>query len=96
MSLSYMEQEIHISASRNDEYATIYCSDSTWITKMDKLVTKAPDLFSIVVETDVGKTYRFPKKLISIRSSIVTREMTEEQREQAAERLKRARESKCV
>jgi hypothetical protein len=61
---------------------------------MDKLVAKSPDLFVVVAETDYGKTYRFPKRLISIRSSIVTREMTDEQKQIAAERLKAARESK--
>lgn len=88
MSLSIAEQEIHISAGRDEEYAEAYCSDSTWITKMDKLVTKSPELFTVVKEDDVSKTYRFPKRLISIRSSIVTREYTDEQRKIMADRLK--------
>ena len=79
---------------RNEEFATVYCSDRTWITKLDKLVAKSPELFEVVVETNYGKTYKFPKKLISIRSSIVTREMTDEQKKLAAERLKNAREHK--
>lgn len=94
MSLSIEEQEIHICASRDEEYAEAYCSDSTWITKMDKLVAKSPDLFSVVKEDDVSKTYRFPKKLISIRSSIVTREYTDEQRQAMADRLKASRNRK--
>lgn len=94
MALSIEEQEICINASRDEEIATIYCSDKTWITKMDKLVEKSPDLFKVVAGTDYGKTYEFPKRLISIRSSIVTREMTDEQKQIAAERLKIAREQK--
>ena len=94
MSLSLSEQELHINAARDEDFATAYCSDSTWITKMDKLVVKSPDLFEIVAETDWGKTYRFPKRLISIRSSIVTREMTDEQKQLAVERLKSARTNK--
>lgn len=94
MSLSLSEQEIHINATRDEVFATAYCSDTTWITKMDKLVVKPPDLFEVVSETKWGKTYRFPKRLISIRSSIVTREMTDEQKQVAAERLKNAREQK--
>ena len=94
MSLSLSEQELCINAVRDEDFATAYCSDTTWITKMDKLVAKSPDLFVVVAETDYGKTYRFPKRLISIRSSIVTREMTDEQKQIAAERLKAARENK--
>lgn len=94
MGLSIEEQEVCINAMRDEEFATAYCSDSTWITKFDKLVEKSPELFKVVAETDYGKTYKFPKRLISIRSSIVTREMTEKQKQLAAERLKNARERK--
>lgn len=90
MNLSIEEQELHINASRDDEFATAYCSDRTWITKFDKLVAKSPSLFEVIAENEVSKTYRFPKRLISIRSTI--REMTEEQKQLAAKRLKNARE----
>ncbi len=92
MKLCIEEQEIHISASRDEEFATAYCSDSTWITKFDKLVKKSPKLFSVIAETDYSKTYRFPKKLISIRSSI--RELSDEQKSAVAERLANAREAR--
>ena len=92
MSLGIEEQEISINASRDDEFATAYCSDRTWITKMDKLVAKSPELFEVIAENDVSKTYRFPKRLLSIRSTIVQREYTDEQRQAMADRLKAARE----
>ena len=94
MSLAIEEQEVCINAMRDEDFATAYCSDRTWITKMDKLVEKSPNLFTVITETEYGKTYKFPKRLISIRSSIVTRELTEEQKQIAAERLKKAREQK--
>ena len=94
MALSINEQELCINSMRDEEFATAYCSDRTWITKFDKLVEKSPDLFEVIAETDYGKTYKFPKRLISIRSSIVTRELTEEQKKLAAERLRNAREQK--
>ena len=87
MSLSINEQEVHISASRNEDFATAYCSDSTWITKFGNLVKKSPDLFKVVTENDVSKTYQFPKRLISIRSTI--KEMSEEQKRAAAERMRK-------
>lgn len=94
MNLSLQEQEICITATRDEEFAEAYCSDRTYITKFDKLVNKSPELFKVVAETEYGKTYRFPKRLLSIRSSIVSREMTDEQKELAAERLRIAREQK--
>ena len=90
MVLGIEEQELCINAMRDENFATAYCSDRTWITKMDKLVEKSPNLFEVIAETECGKTYKFPKRLISIRSSI--REMTEEQKQLAAKRLKNARE----
>ena len=57
MSLNIEEQELCINAMRDEEYATAYCSDKTWITKMDKLVDNSPDLFEVVDETEFGKTY---------------------------------------
>ena len=86
MALSIEEQEVCINAARDEKYATAYCSDRTWITRFDKLVEKSPDLFEVIAKTSFGKTYRFPKRLISIRSSI--REMSEEQKEAAAERMR--------
>ena len=94
MTLSIEEQEVCINAMRDEDFAIAYCSDRTWITKMDKLVEKSPNLFEVIAETDYGKTYRFPKRLISIRSSIVSREMTDEQKQLAADRLRNAREQK--
>lgn len=83
--LSVDEQEISIGADRRDDYAIMYCSDSTWITKMDKKVKESPELFSVIAETENGKTYRFPKRLISIRNSF--RKLTDEQKQAASERL---------
>lgn len=86
MKITFEEQEITINASRTDDMAEIYCSDTTWITKMDKLVKKSPTLFRVINQDDVSKTYEFPKRLISIRSSV--KEMSEEQRIAAGERMK--------
>ena len=79
------EQETVIVISRDSEMASVYCSDSTWITKMDKLVDKSPKLFKVVKDDGFGKTYSCPKRLVSMRSSIKSREMTDEQRQAAAE-----------
>lgn len=87
MGLDIAEQEIHINASRDSNYAEAYASDLTWQTKLDKLVEKNPEEFSIISTTGWGKTYRFPKKYISIRCS--SRTMTEEQKEAASKRFKK-------
>lgn len=56
---------------------------------MDGLVKKKPQLFSLVREDEVSKTYQFPKKLVCIRSKEKTMTMTDEQRRQATKRLGR-------
>ncbi len=88
MGLTIQEQELHISAARDEDFAEAYCSDSLWITKMDKLVKKSPELFEVTAENDVSKTYRFPKRLLTIRSSIRKYNLTDEQRKAKAEIMK--------
>jgi len=93
MGVSLEEQEIVIQANRDESFATMYITDRTWMTKLDKRVEANPKLFQVVEEHKVageviGKTYRFPKKMITIRSGeVVRRELTEEERKQKVERM---------
>ena len=45
---------------RNESFATIYTSDSTQITKLDKLCAdnKSSKYYSVIKETSIGKTYK--------------------------------------
>ena len=85
--LSLEEQEVAINFTRTDDYATCYCSDSTFITVMDKKVKANPEEFSVIDEDIYGKTYKFPKKYVSIRTK--TKVLTEEQKAAASSRLKK-------
>lgn len=72
------EQETTISMYRCDDKAEIYTSDSTMMTKLDKLVKGYPETWSCDrVETVAGETvakwYSCPKRLISFRSAIMSR-----------------------
>lgn len=101
MSAPLYEQETVINFSRNDNTCTVYTSDTTVMTKLDKLVEseKAPE-WSLAATHRlpdgeiVGKTYKTVKRLISFRSNIVTRELTDEQKAAAAERFRKIREQK--
>ena len=88
------EQETCITFMRGEEYAQLYTSDRTQMTRLDKLVKKNPSLFRLIGEDEVGRTYRFPSKLISIRCGFRATSFTDEQISAAAERLKQARELK--
>ena len=89
------EQEVCINAMRDEKSATIYASDSTYITKLDKLCKESPDMYSLIEDTGRGKRYLLKDKaLISFRSRKTTRIMTEEQRKASAERLRAARNKK--
>jgi len=100
MSVSTMEQETVINYGRNDEWASVYTSDSTVMTKLDKFANDAdnPD-WNLESEQTlegkvVSKTYTCKKRLISFRSKKVQREMTEEQKLAQGERLRAAMEKK--
>lgn len=86
-SVSIAEQEVCINWMRDEDFATIYTSDTTQMTRLDKLCKNSPDMYSLIEDTGRGKTYRVEDKwLISFRSK--KREMTDEAREAASQRFK--------
>ena len=89
------EQETVIQFNRSNPYATIYTSDLTLMTKLDKLCVNAPGNYSLTkTEKDkdghiVGKFYRLEdKKMVSLRKEKRTRELTDEERQKLSERAK--------
>lgn len=96
------DQETVIVFSRNSKTASVETTDPTVLTKIKRCVSASPDNWSLTEvsvrqgEKDpmkvVSVCFECPKKLISIRSKTVTgRELTEEQRAVAAERLRNLR-----
>lgn len=95
MGLNIPEQETSVSFTRDSDICTVYTSDSTIMTKLDKLVesAKAPhwklkEEHRLLNGELIGKTYETHKRLISFRANITTREMSKEQKETASERFK--------
>lgn len=101
MGMIMEEQETHVSFMRNSDMCTVYTTDSTMMTKLDKLANSEDAPYWKVKKEHrlpsgelVGKTYETHKKLISFRGNIVTREMTPEQKEAAALRMREWQERK--
>lgn len=95
MGLNVSEQETSVSFARDSDICTVYTSDSTVMTKLDKLVEsdksphwKLKQEHRLINGELIGKTYETHKRLISFRANISTREMSEEQKEAASERFK--------
>lgn len=92
-SVSLSEQEVCINFMRDEDYATIYTSDTTYMTKLDKLCKANPDMYSLIADTGRGKTYRVEDKtLISFRAK--KREMSDEQKIAAGERMRQLQANK--
>ena len=96
MGLNISEQETSVSLTRDSDICTVYTSDSTIMTKLDKLAEsdksphwKLKEEHRLINGELIGKTYETHKRLISFRSNITTREMSEEQKEAASERFRK-------
>ena len=91
--LSKYEQEVVINFNAGEDAADLYTANTALIRKMDKLVEQNPEQFRLIRVDKcpgeiVSKRYLFPKRFISIRSRDRESTMTEEQRQQASERMK--------
>ena len=83
------EQETVICIDLETRAARIYTSDTRFINKLDKLYERKR-----VHRNEDGITaveYEVAEKLISFRSGVVKRNLTDEQRQQIGERLNRGR-----
>lgn len=84
------EQETVVNYGRTEADMTIYTTDSTVMTKLDKAVKGG--LYEVIELHKVkgkviGKTYKASKRLLSFRTK--EKVMTEEQKKELAERFKR-------
>lgn len=67
------EQETTVQMSRTDDVACVWTSDNTTVTKIKKLMGRAPDQWKLVkISTNaagepVGYFFECPKKLVSFR-----------------------------
>ncbi|MDO4334075.1 MAG: hypothetical protein Q4C58_15515 [Eubacteriales bacterium] len=94
MALMKEEQETHINFNRDDERAMIHTSDTTMITKLNKLVgisgaewrKEREERLQRTGEL-VGVTYSCPVSFISFRSKRIARSYTDEQKAEIGKRL---------
>lgn len=99
MNTPIYEQETIIRINRDEEKVTIYTSDITMMTKLDKLVANSGDWYFVGSHnftdgTIADKTYECPKQMISFRSVMPKgRPMTEEQKAALAEGRRAWREN---
>ena len=94
MSVQIEEQETHVSFLREDSRAVIYTSDTTMMTRLNKLVETAGTEWKKERETHLQRTgefYSCPVEFISFRSKRVKRTYSDEQKQKIAERLLQSR-----
>lgn len=95
MAISTFEQETVINFGRTDDRASVYTSDSRYITKCDKLceggIWKLEEEIKLNGEI-IGKRYSCPVNMISFRGK--KREMSEERKQESAKRFKKMWEEK--
>lgn len=90
---SAVEQEVIINFDRAGDEASLYTADPIWIRKMDKLVKDHPERFKVIRQETykgevIAKDYTFPKRFITIRTKEISKNLTAEQRQAQAERMR--------
>lgn len=86
MTVPVNEQETHVYYMRDEKFGKVYTSDSTQITRFDKLCKTSPDMYTLIEDTGRGKIYRIAdKSLVSFRST--KRQYTQEQKDEMRQRL---------
>jgi hypothetical protein len=87
MSLTALERETIITFNDVEDFAEVYTAQRPWITKLKK--NPAAELVEEGKhEGSIWAKFRVPKDLVSVRSKKVKRELTEEQREALAARMR--------
>ena len=94
------EQEFTLTAMRDDELVSCFCSDNVMLTKLKEAMKQNPEEYKCWIKYIYpdgiigGYEFKFPKKYLKFLVRERTYTMTEEQRLASAERMKKAREAK--
>lgn len=91
MILSRKEQETIVNYTAGEQTATIYTRDKAVMRRLDALVNEYPDLYRLIGETGIDKTYSMPKSLVSYRKP---RRISEAQRERARRQMREQNKSR--
>lgn len=86
MRLTKHEQETIINFNAGEKNATLYTRDRKVMKEMDELASRYPDIYHLVSQTDIDKTYSFFKSCIKYRKP---RALSEAQRERKREQMKK-------
>ena len=86
MKLTKYEQETIINYNQEEKTASCFTHDPALIRKLDEFVRNG-EVITVVREGDGWKEYKFPKKCVKVR---FPRKLSDEQRQEMAERMKRA------
>ena len=92
---SRYEMETTVNFNAEEKTAVLYTRDKAVMRRLDRLVKEFPDIFKCIAETDVDKTYEFPKKYALPHRPRI-RVLTDEQREEARDRLAKARQERLA
>lgn len=85
------EQETVILFNEEEKEASVYTHNKSLINKLLGLCKKYPEEYKLKTEDEHSKTFKIPKRYITIRQP---RTLTQEQKEKLQENVKKARESK--
>lgn len=86
MKLTKYEQETIINYNQEEKTAFCFTHDLALIRKLDEFARNG-EAITVVREGDGWKEYKFPKKCVKVR---FPRKLSDEQRREMAERMKRA------
>lgn len=96
--LTREEQEVIITTSAADELAEVYTADPIYIRRFDRKVEQDPEHYKVKSRNAYSATYTMPKRLLQFRIPSAPRELTDEQRAELRERMKKlqvARQNKA-
>jgi hypothetical protein len=86
MNITRLEQETIVNFNAAEDTASVYTADPVYMRKLDKLCEREPASYKLVKQDKDGKWYEMPKRLVRFAT---TRIMTDEQKEAAAERMRK-------
>lgn len=78
------EQETIVNYNAGEQTAIVYTADKAIMRKLNNLVAEYPEVYKLIEDTNVSKTYSMPKSHVCYRKP---RKLSDEQRERARGRM---------